>query len=67
MDGESASTPGRIKGRTRMINVLILYYSSYGHIEEMANAVVAGVLGAGGRVRRQLDVAIATQILGAAV
>jgi len=32
-----------------MISVLILYYSSYGHIEEMANAVATGVLEGVGR------------------
>jgi len=37
------------KGRSRMISVLILYYSSYGHIEEMANAVATGVLEGVGR------------------
>ncbi len=30
-----------------MTNVLILYYSSYGHVETMANAVAEGVTGAG--------------------
>src|SRR6202171_2516989 len=33
-----------------MTKVLVLYYSSYGHVEAMANAVAEGVLSAGGRV-----------------
>jgi NAD(P)H dehydrogenase (quinone) len=30
-----------------MTKVLVLYYSSYGHIEEMANAVASGAREAG--------------------
>ncbi|MCK1323594.1 NAD(P)H:quinone oxidoreductase [Bradyrhizobium sp. 156] len=49
-----------------MSKVLILYYSSYGHIEEMAHAVAAGVLEAGGsaaikRVPELVPEEIATQ------
>src|ERR1700680_733469 len=33
-----------------MTKVLVLYYSSYGHVEEMANAVAEGVLSAGASV-----------------
>src|SRR4051812_45126583 len=33
-----------------MPNVLVLYYSSYGHIEKMAEAIAEGVLSAGARV-----------------
>ena len=33
-----------------MAKVLVLYYSSYGHIETMANAVAEGALGAGATV-----------------
>lgn len=32
-----------------MTDILVLYYSSYGHIERMAGAVAQGVRGAGGR------------------
>lgn len=37
-----------------MVRVLVLYYSAYGHIEKMANAVAEGVRSAGGQadVRR---------------
>lgn len=49
-----------------MSNVLILYYSSYGHIEAMANAVAAGVRDAGSqatikRVPELVPEEIATQ------
>src|SRR5437763_14973271 len=33
-----------------MAKVLVLYYSSYGHIEQMANAVAEGARGAGATV-----------------
>jgi len=33
-----------------MAKVLVLYYSSYGHVEAMANAVAEGVLSAGATV-----------------
>ena len=33
-----------------MAKVLVLYYSSYGHVEAMANAVAEGVLSAGASV-----------------
>ena len=58
MDGEAASItlspPGlpalaerAQKGMTPMTKVLVLYYSSYGHIETMAQAVAEGVREAG--------------------
>ena len=33
-----------------MTKILVLYYSSYGHIETMANAVAEGVRAAGAEV-----------------
>src|ERR1700736_62477 len=36
--------------RTPMARVLVLYYSSYGHIETMANAVAEGARSAGASV-----------------
>src|SRR5215831_1413664 len=46
---------GRLKPRTKikekmMSKVLVLYYSSYGHIEAMANAVAEGARQAGAQV-----------------
>jgi len=33
-----------------MVKVLVLYYSSYGHIETMANAIAEGARAAGAEV-----------------
>ncbi len=33
-----------------MVKVLVLYYSAYGHIETMANAMAEGARGAGAQV-----------------
>jgi NAD(P)H dehydrogenase (quinone) len=33
-----------------MAKILVLYYSTYGHIEQMANAVAEGARGAGASV-----------------
>ncbi|RZM30782.1 MAG: NAD(P)H:quinone oxidoreductase, partial [Sphingomonas sp.] len=46
-----------------MTKVLVLYYSSYGHIEQMADAVAEGARGAGAevdirRVGHLLDMAV---------
>jgi NAD(P)H dehydrogenase (quinone) len=38
------------KGRAAMAKILVLYYSSYGHIETMANAVAEGARSAGASV-----------------
>ena len=42
-----------------MANVLVLYYSSYGHLEVMANAVAEGVVSGGGQadIRRVAELA----------
>src|ERR1700747_322911 len=36
--------------RSKMAKVLVLYYSAYGHLEAMANAVAEGAHGAGAEV-----------------
>jgi NAD(P)H dehydrogenase (quinone) len=39
-----------LQGGNRMSRILVLYYSSYGHIEQLADAVAAGAREAGGHV-----------------
>src|SRR4249919_1787783 len=45
-----ASKPNQTLRRTTMAKVLVLYYSAYGHLEAMANAVAAGAREAGATV-----------------
>jgi NAD(P)H dehydrogenase (quinone) len=45
-----AAFPSRFWQETGMARVLVLYYSAYGHIEQMANAVAEGAREAGAQV-----------------
>jgi NAD(P)H dehydrogenase (quinone) len=40
----------RIQSGSKMAKVLVLYYSTYGHVEKMAQAVAEGARGAGAQV-----------------
>jgi NAD(P)H dehydrogenase (quinone) len=49
--GVARSDPSKIiQGETTMARVLVLYYSAYGHIETMANAVAEGARAGGASV-----------------
>jgi NAD(P)H dehydrogenase (quinone) len=51
-DGSASSQPNASLSpkEPKMAKILVLYYSSYGHIETMANAVAEGVRAAGAQV-----------------